>query len=51
VLSEAARLKADLVVIGSHQPSLTSKMLGSNASAIIHQSPVSVLVVRTQAAG
>ena len=49
VLSEAARLKADLVVIGSHQPSLTSKLLGSNASAIIHQSPVSILVVRTQA--
>ena len=50
VLGEAARLKADLVVIGSHQPSITSKLLGSNASAIIHQSPVSVLVVRTQAA-
>ena len=46
----AAIEQADLVVIGSHQPSLTSKLLGSNASAIIHQSPVSILVVRTLAA-
>jgi universal stress protein G len=49
VLIEADRRKADLIVLGSHQPSLTSKLLGSNASAIVHQSPVSVLVVRTNA--
>lgn len=49
VLIEAERRKADLIVIGSHQPSLSSKLLGSNASAIVHQSPVSVLVVRTDA--
>ena len=46
VLAEAERQGADLIVIGSHQPSLSSKLLGSNASAIVHQSPVSVLVVR-----
>ena len=49
VLGEAERRGADLVVIGSHQPSLSSRLLGSNASAIVHQSPVSVLVVRTEA--
>ena len=46
VLAEAERQGADLIVIGSHQPSLSSKLLGSTASAIVHQSPVSVLVVR-----
>lgn len=46
VLAEAEHQDADLIVIGSHQPSLSSKLLGSNASAIVHQSPVSVLVVR-----
>ena len=46
VLAEAEHQGADLIVIGSHQPSLSSKLLGSNASAIVHQSPVSVLVVR-----
>ncbi len=47
VLAEAKRQAADLIVLGSQQPSLSSKLLGSNASAIVHQSPVSVLVVRT----
>lgn len=46
VLSAAQRHGADLIVIGSHQPSLSSKLLGSNASAIVQQSPVSVLVAR-----
>ncbi|ASY43215.1 MAG: universal stress protein [Pseudomonadota bacterium] len=46
VISEAERTGADLIIIGSHQPSMSSKLLGSNASAIVHQSPVSVLVVR-----
>jgi universal stress protein G len=49
VITEAEQRKADLIVIGSHQPSLSSRLLGSNASAIVHQSPVSVLVVRTDA--
>lgn len=49
VLIEAERRGADLIVLGSHQPSLSSRLLGSNASAIVHQSPVSVLVVRTDA--
>lgn len=46
VIAEAAEQKADLIVVGSHQPSLSSRLLGSNASAIVHHSPVSVLVVR-----
>jgi universal stress protein G len=46
VIAEAAEQNADLIVIGSDQPSLSSRLLGSNASAIVHQSPVSVLVAR-----
>lgn len=49
VIAEAERRKADLIVLASHQPSLSSKLLGSNASAIVHQSPISVLVIRTDA--
>ncbi|WP_298401480.1 universal stress protein [Sphingobium sp.] len=49
VITEAQQRKADLIVIASHQPTIGSKLLGSNASAIVHQSPVSVLVVRTDA--
>lgn len=46
VIAEAAEQKANLIVVGSHQPSLSSRLLGSNASAIVHHSPVSVLVAR-----
>ncbi|HAF42539.1 MAG TPA: universal stress protein [Sphingobium sp.] len=46
VLNEAESCKADLIILASHQPSLVSRLLGSNASAIVHQSPISVLVVR-----
>ena len=46
VIKDAEQSGADLIVIGSHQPSLSSRLLGSNASAIVHQSPVSVLVSR-----
>jgi universal stress protein G len=46
VIAATERHAADLIVIGSHQPSMTSKLLGSNASTIVQQSPVSVLVVR-----
>ncbi|EQB30668.1 universal stress protein [Sphingobium ummariense] len=48
VIDEAARTGADLIVIGSHQPSIGSYLLGSNAAAIIRHSPVSVLVVRAE---
>ena len=49
VLEEAAHIGADLIIIGSHQPSLTSRVLESNASAIVRNSPVSVLVARSDA--
>lgn len=46
VLDEARERQADLIVIGSHLPSLTSRILGSNAASIIRDAKISVLVVR-----
>lgn len=46
VLDEAGHIGADLIIIGSHQPSLSSRVLGSNAAAIVRNSPVSVLIAR-----
>jgi nucleotide-binding universal stress UspA family protein len=48
VIAQAERLKADLIVMGSHQPDgvLRTMFIGSNADRVVHASPVSVLVVR-----
>ena len=42
----AEELKADVVVIGSRNPSITTHLLGSNASSVIRHTHVPVLVVR-----
>jgi nucleotide-binding universal stress UspA family protein len=46
VLSEAEKTGADLIVIGSHRPSMATYLLGSNASTIVRHAKCSVLVVR-----
>lgn len=46
VLDEAAAFKADLIVIGSHRPSMATYLLGSNASNIVRHATCSVLVIR-----
>ncbi|MGV8840443.1 MAG: universal stress protein [Bauldia sp.] len=45
-LAEAEAFGADLIVIGPHKPSLAKMILGSNASAILRNAKVSVLVAR-----
>jgi nucleotide-binding universal stress UspA family protein len=47
VLDEAEKTGADLVVIGSHRPSMATFLLGSNASTVVRHAKCSVLVVRT----
>ena len=47
LLREASEWRADLVVVGSHQPHLTDFLLGSNAKTIVAHALCSVLVVRT----
>jgi nucleotide-binding universal stress UspA family protein len=46
VLNQADQIGADLIVVGSHQPSMATYLLGSNASAIVRHAKCSVLVVR-----
>ena len=46
VLNEADATGADLIVIGSHRPTMATYLLGSNASTIVRHAKCSVLVVR-----
>jgi nucleotide-binding universal stress UspA family protein len=46
VLAEAEEWHADLVVVGSHRPTMATYLLGSNAKTIVRHAKCSVLVVR-----
>ncbi len=46
VLNEAEKTGADLIVVGSHRPSMATYLLGSNASTIVRHATCTVLVVR-----
>ena len=46
VLEEAEKTGADLIVVGSHRPTMATYLLGSNASTIVRHARCSVLVVR-----
>lgn len=47
VLAEAEESKADLIVCGSHWPTLATYLVGSHATSIVRHANCSVLVVRT----
>ncbi|MFP8354665.1 universal stress protein UspG [Klebsiella aerogenes] len=42
----AYEIKADVVVIGSRNPSISTHLLGSNASSVIRHAHIPVMVVR-----
>ncbi|MFI2872683.1 universal stress protein UspG [Klebsiella aerogenes] len=42
----ANEIKADVVVIGSRNPSISTHLLGSNASSVIRHAHIPVMVVR-----
>jgi nucleotide-binding universal stress UspA family protein len=46
VLQEAEATGTDLIVVGSHSPTMATYLLGSNASTIVRHARCSVLVVR-----
>jgi nucleotide-binding universal stress UspA family protein len=50
VLDEAKACGADLIVVGSHRPSMATYLIGSNAKTIVRHAHCSVLVVRAPAA-
>ena len=46
ILAEAEAWGADLIVIGSHRPAMSTYLLGSNAKTVVRHARCSVLVVR-----
>jgi len=46
VLAEAEDWGADLIVVGSHRPSMATYLMGSNAKTIVRHARCSVLVAR-----
>jgi nucleotide-binding universal stress UspA family protein len=46
ILAEAEEWGADLIVIGSHRPAISTYLLGSNAKTVVRHAKCSVLVVR-----
>jgi universal stress protein F len=46
ILAEAEEWGADLIVIGSHRPAMSTYLLGSNARTVVRHAKCSVLVVR-----
>ncbi|MEN9709082.1 MAG: hypothetical protein RIQ68_1490 [Pseudomonadota bacterium] len=46
ILAEADAWGADLIVIGSHRPAMSTYLLGSNAKTVVRHAKCSVLVVR-----
>lgn len=46
ILKEAGACGADLIVIGSRRPSMSTYLLGSNAARVVRHASISVLVVR-----
>ncbi len=46
ILAEAESWGADLIVIGSHRPAMSTYLIGSNAKTVVRHARCSVLVVR-----
>ncbi|MGL4324114.1 MAG: universal stress protein [Beijerinckiaceae bacterium] len=46
VIAEAKVTNADVIVVGSHRPAMSTYLLGSNAAAIVRHAKCSVLVIR-----
>lgn len=46
ILAEAEACGADLIVIGSHRPAMSTYLIGSNATTVVRHAKCSVLVVR-----
>ncbi len=46
ILETASKVGADLIIIGSHRPTMGNFLLGPNASRVVRHAESSVLVVR-----
>ena len=45
-LQQADEMGADLIIVGSHRPSVKTYLLGSNAAGIVRHAKVNVMVIR-----
>jgi nucleotide-binding universal stress UspA family protein len=48
ILAHAARIEADLIVMGSHEPNVSDYLIGSNAGRVSRHATCSVYIVRTR---
>lgn len=48
IIETADKIKADVIVIGSHTPKLRDYLLGPNAARVVRHAKQSVVVVRNQ---
>lgn len=46
ILTTAKDIQADLIVIGSRRPNISTHLLGSTAAGVVRYADISVLVVR-----
>jgi nucleotide-binding universal stress UspA family protein len=46
IIEEAKSAKADLIVMSSHRPAMSTYLLGSNATHVVRHAPCSVMVIR-----
>lgn len=46
ILASAEDINADIILLGSRRPSMTTYLLGSNAASVVRYAKTSVLVVR-----
>lgn len=46
ILETAEKVEADLIIIGSHRPTMSDFLLGPNAARVVRHAECSVLVVR-----
>ncbi|WP_237387608.1 universal stress protein [Xenorhabdus sp. Sc-CR9] len=46
ITATASEIDADLIVLGSRRPNITTHLLGSNSSGVVRYAKTSVLVVR-----
>lgn len=46
IMDAAERIRADLIVMASHKPTITDYLLGANAAHVVRHASCSVMVVR-----
>jgi nucleotide-binding universal stress UspA family protein len=47
IIEEAKETGADIIVMASHRPAMSTYLLGSNATHVVRHAPCSVMVIRS----